>query len=179
MIFGSLDIDTILYKHRNVYVLSEVVWNSRPFWVAQRLVCLHISCTRSNNVAERSNMVNGLVFWATFQNTFVSYTPLWAFRNLVFSPILICHLLAFFLEVAHHLTVAYCLRPHQVPKLHGHFPQCLCNLYPLAALQRWILYQDLLKYLRLTFVITSNFFKTWKDLITSNFTIIANVFFCY
>ena len=109
MIFGNLDIDTILFKPRNVYVLSGVVWNSRPFWVARRLVCLHISCTRSNNVAERSNMVNGLVFWATFHNTFVSYTHLWAFRNLVFDPILICYLLAFFLEVAltWHWRIAY------------------------------------------------------------------------
>lgn len=162
MIFGNLDIDTILFYPRNVYVLSGVVWNSRPFWVAQRLVYLHISCTRSNNVAERSNMVNGLVFWAAFHNTFVSYTHLWAFRNLVFGPILICYLLAFFVEVTHHLPLAYCLRPHQVPKLYGHFPKCLCNLYPLAALQRWILYQDLLKYSQIHFCYHFQFLQDLK-----------------
>lgn len=109
------------------------------------------------------------------QHICLIYTSL-SFQKFGFRPYFNLLSFSFLSGGGSHLTLAYCLRPHQVPKLHGHFPQCLYNLYLLAALQRWILYQDLLKYLRLTFVITSNFFKTWKDLITSNFTTIANVF---
>lgn len=47
------------------------------------MVCSNIKCTRLNNVAERSNVVNGLVFWATL---FASYPHLWAFRNCRFCP---------------------------------------------------------------------------------------------
>ena len=135
-----------------MYVFRQEQFETCDHPELQRLICSLISWGSLNNVAERSNMVNGMGLLAISSKLFVSYPRLFVFRNLSFCPhfnLLI--FLAFFLEVAQLLTFVYCVWKVQVSKHDGQFPQCQCYLHWLGASQKQTRYPSLWKHSQLYF----------------------------